>query len=78
MRRTVIAALIAGTLLQGCSLGPILPEGCDKLAMTEMRRQACESSWVPGWAKHPQAAGATEPEQQCRRTIGGVECYAPR
>jgi hypothetical protein len=76
MRRILLVPALLGPLLQGCSLGPIMPGGCDQLAMSESRKAACESSLVPIWAKSP-AAGTPAPENQCRRTIGGVECYAP-
>jgi hypothetical protein len=64
----------AGVLLQACSIGPILPGGCDQLAMSESRQQACESGLAPHWAK---SAATAAPEPDCRRTLGGMECYAP-
>ncbi len=75
MRFSFVLALAVGALLDGCSLGPVLPNGCDKFAMSESRQLMCESKYVPGWSKHTETA--TGPEAQCRRTIGGVECYTP-
>ncbi len=77
MRHVMIVAAILSPLLQACSLGPVLPGGCDQLAMSEARQKACDSGLAASWSKHATAQTSTEPEPQCRRTIGGVECYAP-
>jgi hypothetical protein len=77
MRYIALVPVFAALVLQGCSLGPVLPGGCDQLAMSEGRQRACESGLAPRWAKKPAVSAAEEPQPQCRRTIGGVECYAP-